>query len=37
MFGILNLSDQDYHLNPLNTYLELPRERAFVLRVNFIF
>ena len=37
MFGILNLSDQDYHLNPLNTYLELPRERTFILRVNFIF
>jgi tetratricopeptide (TPR) repeat protein len=37
MFGILNLSDQDYHLNPLNTYAELPRERALTLRVDFIF
>jgi len=37
MFGILNLSDQDYHLNPLSTYLELPRERTFILRVSFIF
>jgi tetratricopeptide (TPR) repeat protein len=37
MFGILNLSGQNYHLNPLNTYMELPRERAYVLRVNFIF
>ena len=37
MFGILNLSDQDYSLNPLSTYLELPRERTFILRVNFIF
>ena len=35
--GILNLADQDYRLNPLSTYLELPRERTFVLRVNFIF
>ena len=37
MFGILNLSGQDYHLNPLNTYMELPRERSFIVRVNFIF
>jgi tetratricopeptide (TPR) repeat protein len=37
MFGILNLSDQDYHLNPLSTYVELPRERSYVLRLNFIF
>ena len=37
MFGILNLSDQDYHLNPLSTYAELPRERSFILRLNFIF
>jgi TonB dependent receptor len=37
MFGILNLSGQDYHLNPLSYYSELPRERTFILRVNFIF
>jgi len=37
MFGVLNLSDQDYHLNPLSTYMELPRERAYMLRANFIF
>ena len=37
MFGILNLSGQDYYLNPLSYYLELPRERSFILRVNFIF
>ena len=37
MFGILNLSGQDYQLNPLNTYLELPRERSFIVRLNFVF
>jgi len=37
MFGILNLSGQDYHLNPLNTYMELPRERSYIVRVNFVF
>jgi outer membrane receptor protein involved in Fe transport len=35
--GVLNLTDQDYRLNPLSTYIELPRERAFFtrLRLNF--
>jgi hypothetical protein len=37
MLGILNLSGQDYHLNPLNTYMELPRERTCIVRLNFIF
>ncbi|HOX58471.1 MAG TPA: FecR domain-containing protein [Candidatus Paceibacterota bacterium] len=37
MFGILNLSDQDYHLYSLTAYPELPRERSFILRLNFIF
>ena len=37
MVGILNLSGQDYHLNPLSTYAELPRERAFYTRVRFQF
>ena len=27
--GILNLSDEDYNLNPLSYYAELPRERTF--------
>lgn len=27
--GVLNLTDQDYRLNPINTYLEPPRERTF--------
>ena len=35
--GILNLSGQDYHLNPLNAYSELPRERTYMGRVNFQF
>jgi tetratricopeptide (TPR) repeat protein len=35
--GILNLSDQDYHLNPLTVYSELPRKRSFVARLNFVF
>ena len=35
--GILNLADQDYRLNPLNLYSELPRGRTFIagLRINF--
>jgi outer membrane receptor protein involved in Fe transport len=33
--GVLNLNDTDYHLNPLNSYSELPRERVFVMRFNF--
>jgi tetratricopeptide (TPR) repeat protein len=36
-FGLLNLSDQDYHLNPLTLYSELPRERTFVGRVKLNF
>nr|ACX33953.1 putative TPR repeat-containing protein [uncultured prokaryote EC6] len=27
--GVLNLTDQDYQLNPLSFYAELPRERMF--------
>lgn len=35
--GILNLTDQDYRLNPLNLTARLPRDRTFVasFRVNF--
>jgi Tfp pilus assembly protein PilF len=35
--GILNLTDQDYRLNPLTLYNELPRERtlALSLKLNF--
>jgi len=37
LFGILNLGDQDYHLNPLTVYAELPRERTFIARLKFVF
>jgi Tfp pilus assembly protein PilF len=35
--GVLNLTDQDYQLNPLNLTAELPRERTFFtsLTLNF--
>jgi Flp pilus assembly protein TadD len=35
--GFLNLTDQDYQLNPLNYYNELPRERTLVLRARLNF
>lgn len=35
--GVLNLTDQDYRLNPLNPYVELPRERTFVVRCKLTF
>ena len=35
--GLLNLTDRDYHLNPLNLTAELPRERTFVARFRFNF
>ena len=35
--GVLNLTDQDYQLNPLTLYTELPRERTLTvsLKLNF--
>ena len=36
-FGVFNLSNTDYHLNPLSTYNELPRERAFLVRLALSF
>ena len=35
--GLLNITDQNYNLNPLNLYNELPRSRtlALSLQVNF--
>ncbi len=30
--GVLNLTDQDYRLNPLTLYQELPRERTLAIR-----
>jgi tetratricopeptide (TPR) repeat protein len=35
--GVLNLSDEDYRLNPLTVYEELPRERVFEARLSFMF
>jgi tetratricopeptide (TPR) repeat protein len=36
-FGILNLGGDDYHLNPLTPYSELPRDRVFLTRLRFSF
>jgi tetratricopeptide (TPR) repeat protein len=35
--GLLNLTDQDYKLNPLNYYNELPRERTLFVRLRLSF
>jgi len=35
--GVLNLTDQDYRLNPLNLYRDLPRERTFFASMQFNF
>lgn len=35
--GLLNLTDQDYKLNPLTLYTELPRERTFYTSFKFYF
>lgn len=35
--GFLDINDQDYKLNPLNYYSELPRERTLALRVRLNF
>jgi outer membrane receptor for ferric coprogen and ferric-rhodotorulic acid len=35
--GVLNITDQDYQLNPLNAYLEPPRERTFYSSLFFRF
>ncbi|MBM3883788.1 MAG: hypothetical protein FJ387_29480 [Verrucomicrobia bacterium] len=35
--GVLNLTDQDYRLDPLNYYVELPRERTFTLSLKLNF
>jgi hypothetical protein len=37
LFGILNLTDQDYRLNSLTPYTDLPRERVWLGRVRFNF
>jgi outer membrane receptor protein involved in Fe transport len=35
--GVLNIGDTNYQLEPLNYYLELPRERTFFVRVKLNF
>ncbi len=35
--GILNLTDQDYHLNPLSLYAEVPHQRTFTASFKFSF
>jgi tetratricopeptide (TPR) repeat protein len=35
--GVLNLTDQDYNLNPLTLYNELPRERMFTASLKLFF
>ena len=35
--GLLNATDTDYKLNPLNPYVELPRERVVAARVRLRF
>jgi len=35
--GLLNIADQDYRLNPLNIYRELPRERTLFARCRLSF
>ena len=37
LVGILNLTGQNYHLNPLTEYSELPRSRVFIAQLNFEF
>ena len=35
--GVLNLTADDYRLNPLNVYAELPRDRVYAARLKFSF
>jgi hypothetical protein len=35
--GVLNAFGEDYHLNPVTPYLELPREAVFYARLRFRF
>ena len=35
--ALLNLTGEDYHLNPLNPYSELPRDRTLLLRLKLSF
>jgi len=35
--GVLNLTDRDYRLNPLNLAPEYPRERTWMAALKFYF
>ncbi len=35
--GVLNINNQNYLLNPLNLYTDLPRERTFTVALKFYF
>jgi outer membrane receptor protein involved in Fe transport len=35
--GVLNVTDQDYRLEPLNLYTELPRQRTLAVNFQFTF
>lgn len=35
--GLLNVTDQDYRLNPINVYVELPRTRTLLVRFQLNF
>ena len=35
--GLLNVTDEDYQLNPLNLYNELPRDRTLAVNLKFYF
>jgi hypothetical protein len=35
--GVMNLLGEDYHLNPVTPYAELPREQVFYARLRFRF
>src|SRR5262249_26291882 len=37
LVGGLNLTDQDYHLNPINLHAELPRARSLLVQFKFNF
>jgi hypothetical protein len=37
MVGLLNIADQNYQLNPLNLYTDLPRQRTFTASFQFNF
>ncbi|HUA64520.1 MAG TPA: FecR domain-containing protein [Alphaproteobacteria bacterium] len=37
LIGVLNLTGQNYSLNPLTEYTELPRSRVFIAQLNFVF